>query len=674
VPRIDPYVSNATPGGAIDAQASPSDFGAQIGGAMQNFGDSVRGVSDTILRVQQEHQDIEDVTNVHVNMAKARAEWTKNLADRSNAAQPGDDTFAPTLMKDMGDYFAKFSDSVKTKAGRKVFETLSANMTADFGVRAIGVESELAAKDAVNKYDLLNKSISSSVYQDQSQLDSAIAQGKAAIDDPKGMFSRVPQTTRDEFKTKLEQDANWAAAKGFVQHSPDKVLASMDPAMLEEFKPAWKILDSNVASGAKVTVSDATRALAPQAVTAAATRGVNPNVLLAQLDTQSAPNPVQQAASLSTLVTKYAGDYNKAVAASSIGTTAVDSLLSRWGDGWQTHLPTDAANYLQRVMKNSGLVADPNAPPTQAQPAVMDRASVDSSLPFLKGLTFQQQDAIVGDAVQLQNMRMSMAHRAQEDADYQINKQRDLVTNGFMQRIIDPKTHGGMPTDREIVDDTTLSWQEKQHLVDYKMQRAREQNEAANRSHPGEVRQLLLQIHAADNDPTKTYNMDPIMASLRRGGINGSEYSFLRQEVEQMRDGTGSNFGKMVQGAREKAYGTFVRSFEATLPGGATQANDAYYRFTVDLNNAIDAKRRENKDPSGLLTPGSHEYQLSPENLQRYWPSAASLMAQQARQAVSGGANDHTAAPGFVIGRSYKVNGKDMTYAGGATNLSTSWK
>jgi hypothetical protein len=632
MPRIDTYTDQALPQGGVNAQSNPADFGAQMGQAWQNMADAVQGVGEQVQRFN----DTEDVTNVHVNMAKARAEWTKTMQDRANQAQPGDDTFAPTLMKDMGDYFQKFGDSVKTRAGRKAFDVLSANMVSEFGVRAIDIQGDLAARDAVNKADLLEKSVGSTVFQDPSQLTTAIAQGKAAIDDPNGMFARVPQTTRDQFKIKLEQQANWAAAKGYVQNHPEQVLASMDPTVLAEFQPAWKIIDAGKAPGGVVTVSDATKAIAPQAVTAAAQKGVNPNILLAQLDTSSAPNPTQQAASLSALLSKYAGDYTKAVAASSIGAPALDQILSRWGDGWQAHLPTDASDYVQRVMKSSGMVADPNAQPVAVQPVQpVSRASVDSSLPFLKNLSFEQQDQIVGDAVQLQNMRMSMAHRAQEDADYQLNKKRDLVTDGFMQRIIDPKTHGGTPTDREIVDDPTLSWQEKQHLVDYKMQRSRELNDAANRSHPGEVRRLLLQIHAADTDPTKTYNMDPVMDSLRRGGISGSEYAFLRQEVEQMRDGTGSNFGKLIQSAREKAYGTFVRSFEATLPGGATQANDAYYRFTVDLNNAIDAKRRENKDPSVLLTPGSSEYQLSPENLQRYWPNAASLMAQQAHKTVN---------------------------------------
>lgn len=625
------------PSGGIGAQASPADFGAQVGQAGENFGSTIVEQGARIGEQIQRFADTEDVTNVHVTMAKARAEWTKTLQDRVNAAQPGDDAFAPTLMKDMGDYFEKFQDSVTTRAGRKVFNVLAANMTSEFGERAVGVQAELAAKDAVNKADLLVKSVSSAVYQDQTQLTSAVAQGKAAIDDPNGMFARVPKPVRDEYKAKLEQDANWAAAKGFVQHSPGQVLASIDPATLEEFKPAWKILDNNTAPGAQVKVSDAAKAAAPQVVSAAAQKGVNPNVLLAQADWSGLGDIQQQAATLSTLVTKYAGDYTKAVAATNIGAPALDSILSRWGDGWQDHLPADASSYVQQVMQNSGTTPDPNAPAEAVQPAQpADRASVASSLPFLHNLTFQQQDQIVGDAVQLQNLRLSMSTRAREEADYELAKQRDVITDGLLKRIVDPKANGGAPTEHEIMSNTALSWQEKQHLVDYKFKRTQELSQSADsKTNPGEVRRLMLQIHAADDDPTKTYNMDPVMASYRRGGLSTPEMVFLRGEVEKMRDGTGNNFQKTVQGAREKAYGTFVKSFEASLPGGATVANDAYYRFSFDLEQAIAAKQRENKDPSTLLDPKSHEYVLSPERLQSYWPNAALLMAQQAGKAAA---------------------------------------
>jgi hypothetical protein len=679
VPRIDAYVDQALPSGGIGAQASPADFGAQVGQAFEGLGSAIQNTGDQVLR----HEETNDVTNVHVNMAKARAEWTQTLQDRANAAQPGDDSFAPTLMKDMGGYFEKFGDSVRTNAGKKLFASLAANMTSEFGIRAIGVQSDLAAKDAVNKYELLTKSISSAVYQDQTQLDSAIDQGKAAIEDPKGMFARVPQTTRDEFKTKLEQDAHWAAANGFVerQGGPDALMKSIAPDVLQMFDPPGKLVKVNTAPGAVANISTSAMKLAPQVQQAAARNGLNGNILLAQLDVESSgsntaisskgaagvaqfmpataaqygvdvKNPQSsitgQAAYMSDLTKKYGGDYRKALAAYDWGPGNLDKALSRYGDSWTEHLPTETSNYITKVMSKAGAVApasdtsmataateplQPTVPITPAQP----QQPVASSLPFMNGLSWEQQNALVGKSIQLKDMEERQVHQAREDADYQLGKQREAIFGQFIDRIVDPgASNNGAPTNREITSDQTLSGEQKQHLVDYMFRRQQELKAAAeSKTNPAEVRRLMLQIHAADDDPTKTYNMDPVMESYRNGSISTPEMKFLRTEVEQMRDGTGSNFQKTVQSAREKAYNTFVRSFEATLPGGSTVAADAYYRFTMDLNNAIDAKRRDNKDPSVLLDPDSREYQLTPQKLQAYWPNAASLTAQQAGKVVA---------------------------------------
>src|SRR6185436_1284142 len=148
MPQIQTYDDHIAPQGGLNVQASPADFGAQIGQATERFGGAVQGVAEEI----HQYNTTQDVTNVHVNMAKARAEWTKTYQDRANSAQPGDETFAPTMMKDMADYFQKGAASATTPAGKRLWAQMSASMTSEFGVRAVDTQGDLAAKDAVNKY------------------------------------------------------------------------------------------------------------------------------------------------------------------------------------------------------------------------------------------------------------------------------------------------------------------------------------------------------------------------------------------------------------------------------------------------------------------------------------------------------------------------------------------
>src|SRR5262245_27001428 len=103
MPRIETYEENVMPQGMLNTRADPNDFGAQVGAATQQLGGAIGDVANEL----HQYNVTQDVTDVHVNMAKARAEWTQTLADRANAAQPGDDTFAPSVMKDMEDYFRK---------------------------------------------------------------------------------------------------------------------------------------------------------------------------------------------------------------------------------------------------------------------------------------------------------------------------------------------------------------------------------------------------------------------------------------------------------------------------------------------------------------------------------------------------------------------------------------
>lgn len=670
MPTIQPYEQQIAPQGFDNSQASPSDF--DTGRGLMALGQGAMSAASDLHQMNE----TQDVTNAHVQLAKDTAYWEAEFRRRQNEAQPGDDTFVPKFAADMQAYFDKNASAFSTRAGSNTYAVSTARLSAEFQQKGGAFQAELAAQDATNKYGEMLKSYGSAAYNDQTMLPSLKAQAMAAIDDPKGMFARIPQTARDKLKIQFENDLNFAAARGFVRHSPGALLQSIAPDLDMKFQPYQRIVQSNAVPGGQPSISKGAMQWAPQVSAAGAAKNVNPNILLAQIDAESGGNPKArndadakvtgsasigiaqfqpgtaaqygidptkpdqaikgQAAYMADLLAKYGGDYSKALAAYNWGPGNLDKALQRFGPDFQPHLPISTQQYVAKIMANAGAVAvNPEAPPALEgqQPVPEPAAAADrtpttiSALPAFNSLSWEQQDQVVHEAVQLQHMQLTMAERQRADAERVLKENQKQVMDGYLGRIIDPTTVKGPLPDNEIMNDHVLDWQQKQHLIDYKITRQRELAAMAeSKTNPAEVRRLMLEVHAADDDPTKTYNMDPVMESYRNGRISTAEMKFLRTEVEQMRDGTGNSFMKQVQSAREVVYTSLTRSIQGQIQPEV--AADAAYRFNQDLQKAIEDKRKKNENPATLLDPNSREYVLKPERIQAYMMGSKANLAK----------------------------------------------
>ena len=125
---INTYEDRVAAQGALNTRADGAAFGANVGAAVQGLGGEVMNYGQTLY--QNEVQN--DVTNVHVEMAKKRAEWQQKLTDMANQTQPGDDTFVPRLQQEMQADFDNISQSFKTREGQQTFARMSADMSSMF--------------------------------------------------------------------------------------------------------------------------------------------------------------------------------------------------------------------------------------------------------------------------------------------------------------------------------------------------------------------------------------------------------------------------------------------------------------------------------------------------------------------------------------------------------------
>lgn len=625
MPKIQGYEDHVVAQGSINTQASPDDFGFGIGKNMEKLG---YAVSDAAEKMYQVHE-AQDVSNVHVNMAKARAEWTQTLQERERTAVPGDDTFSDTLMKDMNDWFEKSADSAKTPRGREVYRNLAANMAGEFGQRAVFIQANLAAQDATNKYGSLVDSLGQAAFADPSQVKSVLEQGRAAIDDPSGIFSKIPQPAREKFKQQLEEDANYAAANGFVQHNPEALLKSIAPEELAKFKPWNHLLQSQAAPGGHVQISKETMAGAQPIIEAAAKENVNPAVLLAIRDAGgSTEDAGKQAADLDALLSRYGGSYPKAVAAFAMGTEAFDAIVKADPQTWMDQLPEQTKTYVDGVMVKSGM-APSAAPPAEADMALKTAAASD--LGFFNALPWQKQDAILKEAVHLQNARLTTAKQARAEAEYQRGEQQDAILNEMVQKVFDPKTYGTL-NQKDVLADKTLTYQQKEHVLALKAARVRELKAGAGSGNPGAFRDTVLRIHADPTDPNKIRGTEPLVALYRAGSINYSEFNQLKTELDRVKDGGTSTFAKRVQEAREAARVGFMQSISGKLR--PEESVSAYYKFTFDLERKIADKVAKNEDPSVLLDPSSREFVLKPESLSGFMGSSKQALGAEVTKVV----------------------------------------
>lgn len=404
---------------------------------------------------------------------------------------------------------------------------------------------------------------------------------------------------------------------------------------------------------------------------ASAAKGVNPNIVLAQIDLESGGNPGAtnaksgakglsqfmpdtakqygvdtsdpkssikgHAAYMADLLAKFSGDYTKALAAYNWGPGNLSGVIEKWGDAWQDHLPAETKAYVVDVLAKSGSVApNPDAPPP-VQPEPIEpvqpeqpQRPVESSLPFFKNLTWEQQDQVIKEAIQIQQLRMTLQNQARAEQEYQQKKAQEGVMDASLKRIIQPKEYGVL-SDSEIMTNNVLTWQQKQHLVDYKLARQRELNSAADsKTNPSEVRKLMLMIHAPDTDPSKTYNMDPVMESYRMGRISTNEMRMLRTEVEQLREG--DSLTKEMGRISNAVHDDFMKRIDFLGARMMGQVGEAWYRFDKDLREQVAEKRRKNEDPRVLIDPKSREYVLAPERLARFVPNPSQAMGTAAGQ------------------------------------------
>lgn len=681
---IQPITENVKMQGNLNARATADDFGAQSARAEMAKADSRGALYGGLAKVGQgamnvaeamyQNEVTDEVTKVHVDMSAKRAEWQQKLTDMTNETKPGDQTLAPRVMDGLKQDLEAMTQNVKTRQAQQTLAKMSGDMTSMFGQEAIGIQSRLNGEFAKNQYSVLTKSLGNVAAKDYTQHESLIKQGLDAINDPNGRFASVPESTREAFRQSITEEINIAAAKGFARRFPTVVLGQVPGELRSQVQQAvanpptpglppdlgapvvkpynQATIDSRAKLVAQPSPYDKAFQDAAQLynldwrelkMRAVAESGLNPTAVssqnaggIMQFTPEMAAqlkvdrnDPVASIYAAAKLVSGYrskaGGDMSK-----------VDMMYygGEGGTAWGPNTKQYAAN-LSALRGAVGLGTSVAPEQFATNPAAAAGQSQDwvkpqTGISFIDNLPADKFFSVLTEAEHYQRAYDSQSERARIEAKHQQEQAAESTMNLLTQRIVNPtKDNGGQLNEVEIAGNTVLTSTQKQHMMNFLNVHTREkQARMEPKSNPAEVRAMMLRIHAPDNDSAKIYNAEPIYDALSKGKISTAEFAYLSKEVTELKSSSTNGFRRDVNNMRSQVNRTLQQNIELQAMEMANPGTiaDIAYRFDRDMENKIDALRKDNKDPTTLLDPTSKDYVLAPGRIRQFFPSASATL------------------------------------------------
>ena len=626
MPQINEYTQQNTAQGALGTrQASGADYGADVGKATQNFGAGMADASQQLYQIQQE----EDVTKVHVKMAKAQADMEQKFKDMATQAVPGTKDFADQMQTQVQEYMSSAQDGVSTRAGASLFARMSGDMNGYFQGKAINFQAQLDGEAAKNNYVDILQNYGKIAFNDPTALGMVTKQGLEAIDDPKGIFSRIDQATRDSFKRAFTNDLNEAAVRGMAQHSPEYLLGRIAPDIMASFKQTTRVSNSIGLAPGEQVVADGPRGI----------RNNNPGNISKTSEAwggevqgkderyKSFATPEDGIAAIGKNLMAYQNKH---------GINTVSGIISRWAPANEN----DTAGYIKQVAQSLGVqpdqqvnVSDPavmtgltkaiiqrengknpysddqirsglaaavtgGRPDTQSNgPAnlnafVKDQPPAKIGIAAFDSLPWQKQYDLVQTAEQQVRANMVRDNQVQALKDKQSAEQQDKTMQGMLEKI---------QKDQLTPDDvmgSTLNFQQKEHML----RSIDAQTNKLNKTDPRIWNDVWTRINLPEDDPQKIVDPDTLYGYVGKG-ISLNDMGQLQAVI------TGKG------GPTAELRKAFIKQAQSRISGSNPmmgiadpEGDQQFYAFMSTFQQSISDGQKEGKSMSQMLNPQSKDY------------------------------------------------------------------
>jgi hypothetical protein len=650
--QIPVYDEQVQAGGSIQAQSNPNDFGANIGQAIGNVGAGIGAIANTEYRLSQDEGRLQAATDIEKVKYDAQEWYTKQKAQ----LDPLNDPNYTDKVSALSNQFQQYMDSQKqnyldangNKTYQRMFNAHMSNLTWSMQT---GVNHDIAASAGaavgVKVQNLSNASLDAVRGDSSEENVNRIVQ---KFDDAIGNI-QVPgfdDKHKIELHEKFLQQVAQTAWRTDAAKDPYGVHAAlgMSGEAIGKNGPKGGTFTANPGeppatvqqpAGGFGTPNVPTQVAQYSGVAASAGKnyGVDPNFLLAQINAESggrtaAVSPagatgvsqmmpstaaqlkvntsdptssVQgQAQYMSTLLKQFGNDYSKAAAAYNWGPGNLTAAISKYGDQWQQHLPTETTNYLNKIF--SSLPQQPNngvTPTNQPQPPreLTDGeliAATPQSPSTLKGqlwsMLTDQQRVEIGRLAE-QGIRADQIAKQQNEAMYEkaLKVQQDKTNNDYLNKLID-----GTLTVSDIRGDTVLTAQQREHWYNA----ITADNGPANKTDPAVFNSLFMRIHAPDGTPNKITDVQQVYQFLGRG-ITAADVGKLNNEIRDKGQPDADLLTQFKSMAKAQISGS---SLIAKDPEGDKQ----FYNWNAYADNLIKDKRAQGISLHQMLDPQDKNY------------------------------------------------------------------
>lgn len=622
---IQPYEQRVTAQGGLSARATPDDFGAQTARAdaakAESTGAIYRGVANAgqgmmnLYEAQRQQEIQQELTKVYTDTSEAKVKLLTNLKEASQTAAPGDLTFIPKYKQNLDDTLSKLGENYTTQAGQREFARISAAMKADYMVRAVELQANIAAAGVKVDNQRISTNNGSVVFNDPSMLNSTIAQRFSEIDNPQSIYAQLSVSEREALKADTERDLRNAAMTGQIQANPALFLAKVDPQTLQKFNRSASTI-ANFTTGAP-NVNAKVASLAPVIQQNAEKYGVDSNILSAQIMQESKGNtkavsPVGaagvsqfmpdtakqynvnvnddnssirgQANMMSDLLQQFGGDYQKALAAYNWGSGNLQKAINKYGELWMANAPAETQNYVKTIMTNAGVKAVTGQPPvTDMTPVKIGDKNFDM-LPWHDQYKLIQtaQQHFVAQQVQDQH-KISEAERLRKKAE-----------SDEMIKMLSLNEQGKLTTDM-VLSNQTLDASSAMVMLNAIRAKANRLDDTK----PEVLNAVLGQV--IDNkitDPQELWGYVGKGLSLTdiqrlQGIVNGKGTPVVEQR---------KSFMKMAQSQ--------ISGSNPMMGIADPEGDKQYYAFVSELNHVIEEKQKAGVTMTQMLdaSPGNKEY------------------------------------------------------------------
>jgi soluble lytic murein transglycosylase-like protein len=637
--RIRPIEQTVAVGsGNIRSQASPQDFGAGVGVAMDELGQRTQRAGSVFDRLEEE-KDQMWAANV---ASEKQLAWYQDLQARKT-----DPDFANQYGPDGAKFTEKYQESLKTDAETTILSAPSGRAQQYLQRELAAIQTNLTQHaitfQAQTGGEYVKSQMLQSLDNDAKMVSLAPEEAGRILARGKQNIENLPYLTPDqkmEMGRVYEQNIAFAAGMGQVMRNPEGVLATVAPDQMAKFYPTARVLQNPAIPVTSFSSVDAEKAKVlqpfnPITQQMAAQYGVDPAFMQAQQLAESGGNPNAQspvapstgqrsigltqfqpataarygidptkpdqaikgqAMYMSDLLQMFGGDYRKAAAAYNWGEGNVTNAIAKYGDTWMDHAPAETKGYLNRIFSL--------APPLpEAQYTLAERDAMQNDEPMRAGnlpdwfnkLDWKQQMQIVDDAQQ--GVRANQVRDAQALANAE--KQRDLFQKQTMNEMYDALLDNKLSADD--VRRSPLDYQGKAYMLEALAKGTKQEL----KTDPAVFQNVFQRIHADDKDPNRITDEKDLLPYLGKG-LSFEDLKRLRDEV----NGKHTFDGQMASELKKNFFTMARKQIDTSIFGQSIDTEGArkFYLFQQAVLATIDRKTKKGVDILDLFDPNSKEY------------------------------------------------------------------